>query len=89
MDYSTGSHFFIKTRIVVEESIEKSFLWGYFDGSDVGVLRTCGTGGLIFFSDEHWVKFKVGLRIGTNNFFELNGLKFLLILALYFHLNKL
>ena len=43
-------HIFLKTKMIVEEPIDKSFPWGYFDGSVVGVPRICGTGGIIYFS---------------------------------------
>ena len=72
---------------MVEETIDKYFPWGYFDGSALGDPRTCGAGGLIYFSDEHFVKFKDGLGFGTNNFAELIGLKMLVILDL--HITKL
>ena len=66
---------FIKTRLIVEESIDEYFLWVYFDGSALGDPRTYGAGGLIYFSDEHFVRFKVGIGFGTNNFAKLLGLK--------------
>ena len=69
---------FIKTRLVVEETIDKTFAWGYFDGSTLGNMRTCATGGLIYFYEDQFVTFKARLGIGTNNFAKLFGLKLLL-----------
>ena len=69
-------------RIVVEENIDKSSPWGYFDGSVVGVPQLCGVGGLLYINDDHYVTFKVGLGSGTNNLAEIFSLKLLLTLAL-------
>ena len=37
----------VKIRIIAAEIIDKSYPWGYFDGSAAGDL--CGAGGMIFF----------------------------------------
>ena len=55
-------------RFVVEEIINKSSPWGYFDGSAAGVPQICGAGGLLYISDEHYFTFTAGLDMGTNNF---------------------
>ena len=79
----------IKTRLVVEETIDKTFPWGYFYGSALGDPKVCGVGGIIYFSEDHYVSFKAGLEIGTNNFVEFYGIKLLLNLDLDKHLTKL
>ena len=72
----------VRIRVVVAEVIDKSYPWGYFDGSTVGEPKLCGVGGLIFITDEHFFTFKAGLGSGSNNFAELLGLKLLLTLSL-------
>ena len=57
----------IKTRLVVEEIIDKTFPWGYFDGATIGEHRSCGVGGVIYIFEDYWNKFKVGLGEDTNN----------------------
>ena len=69
----------IKTIFV--EVIDKTFAWGFFDGSVVGDPKICGAGGMLFLSDVHFFSFKAGLGLGTNNFAELCALKLLLTLA--------
>ena len=72
----------IRIRLVVEEVIDKSYPWGYFDGLATGDPKICGAGGLLYISDEHYFTFKAGLGLGTNNFAKLFGLKLLLTLSL-------
>ena len=69
-------------RRVVIEQIDKSVPWGFFDGSAVGIPHTCGAGGILYLSDEHFFTFSAGLGLGTNNYAELLALKLLIILAL-------
>ena len=66
----------------MHEFIDKSYPWGYFDGSTSGDPKICGVGGALFILDDHFYTFKAGLGIGTNNFAELIGLKLLLTLSL-------
>ena len=47
----------LNIRLVVEEIIDKSSPWGYFDGSAVGVPHICGAGGLLYISNEHCFTF--------------------------------
>ena len=54
-------------RIVVEENIDKSSLWAYFDGSVADEPQIYGVGGLLYISDEHYFTFLAGLGVGTNN----------------------
>ena len=56
--------------------------WGYFDGSAIGNPQLCGAGGILFLKVDHFITFKAGLGVGTNNLAELYALKLLLILAL-------
>ena len=79
---------YVKIRHVVVEVIDKSFPWGYFDGSAAGEPRICGAGDLLFIADDHFFTFKAGLGSGTNNFAELLGLKLLLTLSLDNNIKK-
>ena len=71
----------VKIRSVFVEYIDKSYPWGYFDGSSADDPKICGAGGMIYISNEHFFSFKVGLGIGSNNFAEICALKLLLTLA--------
>ena len=79
----------IRIRQVVPEVIDKSYPWGYFDGSASGDPKICGAGGVLFIYDDHFYTFKAGLGIGTNNFVELIGLKLLLTLSLQHNFKQL
>ena len=68
----------VKIRSIYVELIDKSFAWGYFDGSADGVPKTCGVGGMLYITNEHYFSFKAGLGLGTNNYAELCALKQLL-----------
>ena len=72
----------LKTRIITEEVIDKTKPWGFFDGSTSGKPQVCGAGGILFLKDDHYITFKAGLGVGTNNYAELFALKLLIILAL-------
>ena len=72
----------MKIRIISEEIIDKSQPWGFFDGSAIGNPKLCGAGGILFLTADHFITFKAGLGVGTNNMAELYALKLLLILAL-------
>jgi ribonuclease HI len=72
----------VKTpRQIIEEVIDRSGSWLYFDGATQGNLLVCGAGGIIYISESHTVKLRVGLGHGTNNFAEIMVLKLALILA--------
>ena len=60
----------VKIRIVSVDNIDKTYPWGYFDGSAAGEPKICGAGGMLYISDEHYFSFKAGLGIGTNNYAE-------------------
>ena len=72
----------VNIRMVVMEQIDKSAPWGFFDGSAAGIPQTCGAGGILYLSDEHFFTFSAGLGLGTNNYAELLALKLLIILDL-------
>ena len=72
----------MKIRIISEEVIDRTKFWGFFDGSASGNPKVCGAGGILFLKNDHYITFKAGLGVGSNNFAELSALKLLIILAL-------
>ena len=72
----------MKIRIITEEVIDKTKPWGFFDCSASGNPQVCGAGGILYFKDDHFITFKAGLGIGSNNFAELSAVKLLIYLAL-------
>ena len=80
--YFPQDYLVVNIRTVAVENIDKTYPWGYFDGSAAGVPQICGVGGILYLSDEHFFTFSAGLGLGTNNFAELLALKLLIILAL-------
>ena len=82
-------NFAVSTRTISVEVIDKTYAWGFFDGSAAGDPITCGVGGILYISDSHFFSFKVGLGLGTNNFAELCALKLLLYLARRNSLDKI
>ena len=79
----------VSIRSIVMEEIDQYYAWGYFDGSAAGDPMICGAGGILFISDRHFVTFKAGLGLGTNNFAELCALKLLLRLTQKHNLDKI
>ena len=73
--------FVIKIRPVCAETIDKTYPWGYFDGSATEASTSCGAGGIIYISDKHFFSFKARLGASTNNTPKLCALKLLLTLA--------
>ena len=71
----------VSTRTIFVEVIDKTYAWGFFDGSAAGDPIICGVGGMLYISDSHFLSFKESLGLGTNNFAELCALKLLLYLA--------
>ena len=55
---------------------------GFFYGSAIGNPQLCGAVGILFLTVDHFITFKAGLGVGTNNMAKLYVLKLLLILAL-------
>ena len=76
----------VKIKTIAVENIDKTYPWGYFDGSVVGDPKICGARGMIYISNEHYFSFKAGLGTGTNNFAEICALKLLLSLAMEKHI---
>ena len=72
----------LKIRIISKEVIDRNKSWGFFYGSALGNPKVCGAGGILFLKADHYITFKVGLGLGTNNYAELFYLKLLIILAL-------
>jgi ribonuclease HI len=68
-------------RQIIEEVIDRSGSWLYFDGETQGNPLVCGEGGIIYISESHTMKFRAGLGHGTNNFVEIMVLKLALILV--------
>jgi ribonuclease HI len=60
------------------ESIDKSRPWDFFDGASQNDNQSCGGGAVLYLSDNHFFKIKMGLGQGTNNYAELMALKLLL-----------
>ena len=79
----------VSIRSIFVEEIDHSYAWGYFDGSAAGDPMICGAGGILYFSDRHYISFKAGLGLGTNNYAELCALKLLLRLARMHNLDQL
>jgi len=66
-------------KIVVEEEVHWNISWAYFDGTAQGTPPRGGGGGMIHFSESHYLKFKASLGPGTNNFTKIIALKLLLL----------
>jgi len=79
----------VSIRSIFVEDIDKTYAWGYFDGSAAGDPMICGAGGVLFISDIHYVTFKAGLGLGTNNYAELCALKLHLRLTRKLNLDKI
>ena len=71
-----------KIRPVREELIDKDIPWGFFDGASQDHQLSCGGGGVLFKSEDHFYHFSAGLGRGSNNFAELMALRLLLLFAL-------
>ena len=79
--YFPQEDFVLKIRPVFAKIFDKSYPWGFYDGSAAENLSACGAGGRLYFSDKLSFSFKAGLGAGTNNTVELCALKLLLTLA--------
>ena len=62
--------------------IDKPNAWGFFYGAKQGLLKLCSSSGILFIYDSHFIKFKVGIHLGTNNWIELMDIICLLKLYL-------
>ena len=65
-----------------EELIDKDIPWGYFDGASQDCQLSCGGGGVLYKSEDHFFHFSAGLGRGSNNFAKLMALRLLLLFAL-------
>ena len=65
-----------------EELIDKDIPWGYFDGASRAHQLSCGGGGVLYRSENHFFHFSAGLGRGSNNYTELMALRLLLLFAL-------
>ena len=79
----------LKIRIISEEVIDRNKSWGFFYGFALGNPKVCGAGGILFLTADHYITFKAGLGVGTNNFAKLFALKLLLSLALKKHIKHI
>jgi hypothetical protein len=70
-----------RTQRFIDEQIDKSIAWAYFDGTCQGDPPLCGVGRVIHFNDHHVITYKVRLGRGTNNMTGLMASKLLLNLA--------
>ena len=66
------------SKLIWELVIDKSSCWRFFYGAFQGSNQLCGLGGIIYFSDNHYLTFKATIGWGTNNLTELFTLKPLL-----------
>ena len=81
-----ANHFLItpkppRNRVLVQEIIDKTFPWGYFDGAAQGDPTVCGAGAILFLEEGHYFRARWGIGEGTNNKAELLALYMLLLLA--------
>jgi hypothetical protein len=66
---------------VQEEVVDQTKPWAFFDGASQNNNLLCGGGALLFLSENHSYKLKMGLGPGTNNYVELMSLKLLLLFS--------
>ena len=55
-----------RVRLPVQEIIDKSFPWRYFDGAAQGDPSMCGAGAVLFLEEGHFFRARWGLGEGTN-----------------------
>ena len=70
-----------RNRVLVQEVIDKTFPWGYFDGAAQGDPTVCGVGAILFLEEGHYFRARWGIGEGTNNKVEILALYMLLLLA--------
>jgi ribonuclease HI len=63
--------------LVVEELVDHSKPWAYFDGASKNEGQICGEGVVLHMLASHSYNLKMGLGQGTNNFVEMMALKIL------------
>ena len=70
-----------RNRIPVQEVIDKTYPWGYFDGASQGDPTMCGVGVVLFLEEGHHFQDRWGIGEGTNKKVELLALYMLMLLA--------
>jgi ribonuclease HI len=68
--------------LLQEVSVDSNRPWAFFDGASQENNTCCGGGAVLFLSNTHLFRLKMGLGPGTNNFAELMSLKLLLLFSL-------
>ena len=53
-------------RSIIPKTIDKTIPWAYFDESTQNI--GCGCGVVLYLSEDHYLKMKMGLGRGTNNY---------------------
>jgi ribonuclease HI len=76
-------------RQIGELLIEKSYPWGFLDGAKQWPQDFYSAGVILYFSNSHFIKFKVGLGTGMNISVELFALRSLLKLAIEKGIDKM
>ena len=51
--------FVMKIILVFAETIDKTYPWGYFDGSETDASISFGVGGILYISDKHFFPLKL------------------------------
>ena len=54
-------------RTIVEEIIDRSSCWSYFDGGSQGTPAMGRARGILFFTDSHWIELSTGIGFSANN----------------------
>jgi ribonuclease HI len=75
--------------IIVEESIDKTGSWAYFDGATQGDPLVRGVEGILFIFKSHFFKFKAIFGKCTNKKVELMVLKLILMIVVENGVQKL
>lgn len=60
---------------------KKNVPWAFFDWASQNNGQACGGGAVLFLSDSHYFKIKMGLGLGIKNYVELMALKLLILYA--------
>jgi hypothetical protein len=76
-------------RQIGELLIDKSRCRGFFDGTSQGPRQFYSIGGVLLFSNSHYITFKANLDEGTNNYAKLMALRTLLQLSIEHHIQYL
>jgi hypothetical protein len=66
--HNPGGGDLAQPRISKEDIFYNNQPWGYFDGASSSYQLMCGGGGCLYITNTHYFTFKVGLRVGINNY---------------------